>query len=55
MTKKEIAILIEDVRGEMCDHYCRWPLAYRLNHEDSEEAFDACLKEKCEECPLNRL
>lgn len=55
MMDKGIEVLIENVKSEMCDYYCRWPLAYKLEHEDANEALNACLKEKCEECPLNKL
>ena len=38
---------IEDITGEICDRYCRFPEAY-----DSEERMR---EEKCEKCPLNKL
>lgn len=36
----------EDVVGDMCDHYCKYPGTI----EDEE-----LLAEICEECPLNKL
>lgn len=44
-----------ELREEICENYCRWPLAYRLDYEDSEEAFEAVRNERCSDCPLQRF
>lgn len=42
---------IENAAGEMCDHYCKWPMLYDEDKEDiplSESAY-------CKECPLTLI
>lgn len=42
---------IENAAGEMCDHYCKWPLLYDEDKEElplSESAY-------CRECPLTLI
>ena len=46
---------IDEVKKDMCEQYCRWPIAYKRDYKDSEQAFERCLKDKCGDCPLNRL
>lgn len=48
-TKKAESVMeiIEDVKGEICDHYCKFMEAY--------ENWDDMIKERCEVCVLNRL
>ena len=41
----------EDIKTQMCEHYCKWPILW-------DEEFEGCeLSESkwCAECPLNRL
>ena len=52
MKKAEI---IQEVKEEMCDHYCKYPVEFLMTYEDSEEAHDKMIEEMCAECPLNRL
>lgn len=40
---------------EICDDYCKYPEMYEEAYKDPDEALDALLKEKCENCPLNRI
>lgn len=47
--------VIQEVKEEMCDHFCKYPEWYLMNYEDSEEAHDTMVEEMCSECPLNRL
>lgn len=37
--------VVEDIKEQMCDDYCRWP------HELTQKELDAV----CEECPLERI
>lgn len=53
--KKTVSQELEEIVGEMCDNYCKWPEWYLMNYEDSEEAHDTMISEQCPECPLNRL
>jgi hypothetical protein len=39
---------------EICDNYCRFPELYLNEHKDPDEATDLC-KEKCENCPINKI
>lgn len=44
--------LIEEVREDMCTHYCKYSdRAMQLIDSDDQEALDKL----CGECPLNRL
>ena len=40
---KEIAIQIEEIKEQMCDHYCKYP------------GNDPDIESKCETCPMNSL
>lgn len=42
--------IIEEVKEEMCDHYCKWPDQYK--HVGS---YGMILQKYCDRCPLNRL
>lgn len=50
-----LQIMLEETKGEICDNYCKYPMEYQLEFEDSEMAHDMMLEEQCAECPLNRL
>ena len=39
----------EDILGEICDRYCRFPEAYPANENER------MIEEKCNKCPLNKL
>ncbi len=46
---KNVQKIIEEVKGEMCDHYCKYTdESYKALEQDQ-------VYEKCETCPLNRL
>ena len=55
MAKKYITELVEEVKEDICDNYCKYPTQYQMEHEDSEETFDLMTSEIYAECPLNRL
>ena len=46
---------LEEIVGNMCRDYCKWPIAYRLDYSDPDQANEHMLDEKCLDCPLNRL
>lgn len=46
---------LEEIVGTMCRDYCKWPIAYRLDYSDPDQANEHMLNEKCLDCPLNRL
>ena len=41
-----LMIMLEEVKEEICDEYCKWP----FNTEDQAE-----LNVYCAKCPLNRI
>lgn len=44
--KQTISEIIEEVKCEICDNYCKYPNEIK----DDEELYDIC-----EKCPLGRL
>ena len=44
--KQTITEIVEEVKCEMCDNYCKYPNEIK----DDEELYDIC-----EKCPLGRL
>lgn len=55
---EEFTNKVEEVRTEMCDHYCRMPQAF-AGVETFKEMPDgdkvSFLDEVCDKCPLGRL
>ena len=49
MKEKDAPETIDEVKKEICDHYCKWPEQF------GDEGFKEMLEAKCSECPLNRL
>ena len=47
--QKTVSQQIEDIKTEMCDHYCKYPGIW---DEDDGELADS---EICANCPLGRL
>ncbi len=45
--QKTASDIIEEVKCEICDHYCRYP--YEIDDEDT------LYNEYCKNCPLGRL
>ena len=52
-----VAEIIEEVKIEMCNDYCRYPREYDPREYDPEEHDGAELYDTdiCRNCPLNRL
>ena len=40
---------------ETCDDYCKFREIYEEAYKAPDEALDALLKEKCENCPLLKI
>ena len=49
----EISEIIEAVKNEMCDHYCKYPIQYQSDIDDV--AFAMMIEDQCSECPLDFL
>ena len=47
-TRITVADILEDVKADMCDEYCRWPELLKGEPEDR-------LIDLCNNCPLERL
>ena len=54
MCDKNVQEIIEEVKSEICDNYCKYPAIYNTR-EDSGVDYDRMFEEKCDRCPLNRL
>ena len=50
MEEKSISEIIEEVKVDICDHYCKWPDTW-----DEEETETTLEDGKCANCPLGRL
>lgn len=48
---KTVREIIEEVRAEICEHYCKWPEKWDEEAEGCE-LIDSSL---CSNCPLGRL
>lgn len=46
---------IEQIKEEMCDHYCKMPEFYLSQYKDPDEAHEVMVNECCAKCPLERL
>ncbi len=51
---KSVTEIIEEIKTEIFDHYCKYPDIYDTR-EDSDKEYDKMIKEVCGSCPLNRL
>lgn len=53
----DITDLIEAIKMEICDHYCKWPEQYSFDgtsYQDGEQ-LERMIDERCEGCPLDLL
>lgn len=48
--EKSISEIIEEVKADICDHYCKWPDTW-----DEEEQGETLEDGKCVSCPLSKL
>ena len=46
-------ILFEDIKGRMCDNYCKYPMQYKV--KDSDANYEKLINDICESCPMNIL
>jgi len=55
-----ITEIIELVKMDICDNYCKYPDRYGINNYDPtdldrDEKFGQMIDEVCDKCPLDRL
>lgn len=48
--EKSISDIVEEIKMDICDHYCKWP-----NEWDEEELSKILEDGKCADCPLSKL
>lgn len=48
-----MAELIEEIKMQICDHYCKYPEQYKVANDDIN--FDTMLHERCNNCILDLL
>ena len=48
---KSVTEQIEEVKDEICRHYCKWPVLW----DEEIEGCELSESKWCAECPLNRL
>ena len=55
--KAEMSIteIIEDVKENICDDYCKYTEQYRSCYKDPDEAQEKLFSDMCNYCPLCRL
>lgn len=46
---------LNKISEEMCNKYCKFPEQYYSQTDDVDAACEKMLKEKCENCPLNKI
>lgn len=52
---KTITQQLEEICGEICDNYCKYPELSLETHKDPDEANEWMMNNCCEKCPLMRL
>jgi len=46
---------LEKIAEEICDNYCKFPQEYNSRTDDPDKNWELLSKEKCENCPLNKM
>ena len=44
----------EQLKEEICDHYCKWGITYLSLFKDPDIANEKMLNQICCDCPLNK-
>lgn len=50
-SNQTVSQIIEDVKNEICNEYCKFPLYW----DETVMGYELCESEVCAQCPLNRL
>lgn len=51
METKTITAQIEEIKDDICNHYCKWPDIW----DEEKEGCELSESDHCRNCPLNRL
>ena len=51
MEEKTIASQLEDIAGEICNNYCKYPEQW----DEDKEGCDLVDSDICKNCPLNKI
>ena len=46
-----ITEILEEVKNDICNKYCKWPEEW----DEEKEGIELCESDICANCPLNRL
>ena len=49
--EQTISEIIEEVKDEICQHYCKWPYQW----DEEKEGIELSESTLCKNCPLRRL
>ena len=52
---KQFQEQLEQQLEVICDDYCKFREQYLSEHKDPDEAFEALLDEKCNDCPIGKI
>jgi hypothetical protein len=52
-TNLTMAEITEEIKTQICDHYCKYPEQYKVENDDIN--FDKMIEERCNDCILNLL
>ncbi len=52
-TNMTMAEITEEIKTQICDHYCKYPEQYKVKNDDIN--FDRMMQERCNDCILNLL
>lgn len=54
--KMDLSSLVEEVKENICDNYCKYPGIYDIQEDDDDDiTYEKMVCEVCDNCPLNYL
>lgn len=51
--KETVSNVFEQIKTQMCDHYCKYPATYKV--DESDQNWEDMTDTICKDCPLNAL
>ena len=55
MEEKTIRDQLDEIIGEICDHYCKYPAICEAEQKDPCDAEQLLYEKYCASCPLSKL